>query len=42
MDREACQAIVHGVTESQTQLQHNGTHAHDPLSACKMEILTIL
>ena len=41
IDRGTWWAVVYGVTESQTQLQ-NGTHAHDPLSACKMEILTIL
>lgn len=41
MDRETRQAIVHVVSESRMQLQNN-THAHDPLSACKMETLTIL
>ena len=29
MDRGVCQVTVHGVTQSQTQLQRLSTHAHE-------------
>ena len=31
MDREACQAMVHRVAKSQTQMKQSSLHAHAPL-----------